>query len=61
MISLGMKLEIKFKKSRELYHKFSSETVTNEAKNIKHDKEILRKRYIFPEKGKNTIADLRLI
>ena len=39
----------------------SSDTVTNEAKNIEHDKEIPKERYISPVKRQKIIDDLRLM
>ena len=39
----------------------SLETVTNKAENIRLDREILKERYIFPEKRQKMIADLKLI
>ena len=39
----------------------SSEAVINETKNIEHNKEIAKEKYISPEKRQNLIDDLRLI
>ena len=39
----------------------NSETVANEAENIRFDREIPKERYIFPKKRQKIIDDLRLI
>ena len=39
----------------------SSETAANETERIEHGKQILKERYISPEKRQKIIDDLRLI
>ena len=48
------------KVSKTLPHN-NSERVTNEEENIGIDREILKKRYISPEKKQKIIVDLRLM
>ena len=52
----GNKIAIKITKVSKNMQQNNSETVTNG-----HDKEITKEKYIFPEKRREIVVDLRLI
>ena len=58
---MGKNIADKIKRASRILLKNSSETVTNEAKNIGIDREIPKEKYISPEKRQKIIDDLRLI
>ena len=58
---IGDKIADKITKVSRTSSLNSLETVTNKAENIRLDREILKERYIFPEKRQKMIVDLKLI
>ena len=58
---ISNKIDVKITKVSRTSSPNSSDTVTNKAKNIEHDKEIPTERYISPEKRQKIIDDLRLM
>ena len=58
---IGNKIADKITKVSRTSSLNSLETVTNKAENIRLDREILKERYIFPEKRQKMIVDLKLI
>ena len=58
---IGNKIADKITKVSRTSPQNNSDTVTNEAENIRLERKISKKRNIFPEKRQKIIDDLRLI